>query len=203
MHTIATALAGFGLGLSLIVAIGAQNAYVLRQGLRAEHVLPVVLVCAVSDALLIAAGVGGLGVVVSDHEGVLDLIRVLGAAFLFGYAILAARRAMRPETLDASPEVGATSLLTVVGTALALTWLNPHVYLDTVLLVGSVAQSYDRPWAFALGASVASVTWFVALGFGARHLRPLFVKPVSWRILDAGIALVMVAIGVSLLVPLI
>jgi L-lysine exporter family protein LysE/ArgO len=202
MAVLATVLAGFGLGLSLIVAIGAQNAYVLRQGLRGEHVAPVVAVCVVSDALLILAGVGGLGVLLSDSDRLVDVIRVVGAVFLFGYAVVAARRAMRAETVDAADGGGATSLLVAVTTASALTWLNPHVYLDTVLLLGSIAQSYEQPWAFAFGAIAASVVWFFALGFGARYVRPLFAKPIAWRILDGLIAVIMIAIGVSLLAPL-
>jgi L-lysine exporter family protein LysE/ArgO len=197
-----TVLAGFGLGLSLIVAIGAQNAFVLRQGLRGEHVLAVVLVCVVSDAALIVAGVAGLGAVLDRAESLVDVIRVVGALFLFGYGALAARRAFRAEALTAEPGGGPTGLLAAVGTCLALTWLNPHVYLDTVLLLGSVSNGYAQPWAFAAGAVTASGVWFFALGFGARYLRPFFARPIAWRVLDAGIAAIMFAIAISLLVPL-
>jgi L-lysine exporter family protein LysE/ArgO len=197
---VTTLLAGLLLGLSLIVAIGAQNAFVLRQGLRGEHVTLVVAVCAVSDALLIVAGVAGAGAALDRAPGLLTFVRVAGAVFLFGYAVLAARRAMRPEVLGPSDPETSMRTATAVTTALALTWLNPHVYLDTVVLVGSVANSYAQPWLFAAGAVVASIAWFSGLGFGARYLRPLFAKPIAWRILDSLIAVIMVAIGISLLV---
>lgn len=197
------ALAGLGLGLSLIVAIGAQNAYVLRQGLRREHVPALVAICAVSDAVLIVAGVAGAGLLVDRLPWLIPVVQVGGAAFLLGYAVLAARRAARPSAMAA--EAGdATRLSAAVGTVVALTWLNPHVYLDTVVLLGSVAQSYDgRQWWFAAGAVTGSVAWFTALGFGARLLRPLFTRPAAWRVLDGAIALVMTGLAVSLLVPLV
>lgn len=198
-------LAGFGLGLSLIVAIGAQNAFVLRQGLRGEHVLAVVLVCALSDALLITAGVAGVGALLQQVPWLLVVVRVGGAAFLLAYAALAARRALRPsgDALDADAPVRRSTPGAVVLTALALTWLNPHVYLDTVVLLGSVAatQGDARAW-FGVGAVLASVVWFTGLGFGARLLRPVFARPGAWRVLDAGIAVVMVAIALSLLAGL-
>ena len=200
---ILAALSGLGFGLSLIVAIGAQNAFVLRQGLRREHVVPVVAICALSDAILIVVGVGGLGTVVQLAPWLLVVVRVAGAAFLLGYGFLAARRALRASTLTADSDGAATTLRTAVLTVLALTWLNPHVYLDTVVLLGSVAGTHgDNRWWFALGAAIASVAWFSALGFGARLLRPLFARPISWRILDGVIALVMTAIAVSLIVGL-
>ena len=196
-------LSGLGFGLSLIVAIGAQNAFVLRQGLRREHVLAVVLICALSDAVLIVVGVGGLGTVVQLAPWLLVVVRIAGAAFLLGYGFLAARRALRSSTLITDVDGATSPLRTAVLTVLALTWLNPHVYLDTVVLLGSVAGTHggDRWW-FALGAVVASIAWFSALGFGARLLRPLFARPISWRILDGVIALVMTAIAVSLIVGL-
>ncbi|PJJ72612.1 L-lysine exporter family protein LysE/ArgO [Diaminobutyricimonas aerilata] len=195
------ALAGFGTGLSLIVAIGAQNAFVLRQGLRREHVLPVVLVCALSDAVLIVAGVAGIGAIVTAAPLVLEVIRYAGAAFLIGYGLLAARRAVRPKVLAADPAGLRTTLTAAVATCVALTWLNPHVYLDTVLLLGSVANGYGdvERWAFAGGAATGSVVWFTALGFGARLLAPVFRRPAAWRVLDAAIAVVMIALAVSLL----
>jgi L-lysine exporter family protein LysE/ArgO len=197
---VAVALAGLGLGLSLIIAIGAQNAFVLRQGLRGEHLLPVVAICALSDAVLIVAGVLGAGALLERLPWLLPVFRFGGAAFLLLYAAIAARRAWRPDALRATTDGPGAPLLATVGTALALTWLNPHVYLDTVVLLGSIAQTHGdlRPW-FAAGAVVASVTWFSALGFGARLLRPLFARPGSWRVLDAFIAVIMVAIAVSLL----
>jgi L-lysine exporter family protein LysE/ArgO len=197
---VTTLLAGLLLSLSLIVAIGAQNAFVLRQGLRGEHVGVVVAVCAVSDALLIVAGVAGAGAALDRAPGLLAFVRIAGAIFLFGYAALAARRAMRPQVLGPGDTETSMRTVTAVTTALALTWLNPHVYLDTVLLIGSIANSYPQPWLFALGAVIASLTWFSGLGFGARYLRPLFAKPIAWRILDSLIAVIMVAIGISLLV---
>jgi L-lysine exporter family protein LysE/ArgO len=197
---VTTLLAGLLLGLSLIVAIGAQNAFVLRQGLRGEHVGIVVAVCAVSDALLIVAGVAGAGAALDQAPGLLTFVRIAGAIFLFGYAVLAARRAMRPEVLGPGDDDSSMRTMTAVTTVLALTWLNPHVYLDTVVLVGSVANSYAEPWLFAAGAVIASLAWFSGLGFGARYLRPLFAKPIAWRILDSVIAVIMIAIGISLLV---
>ena len=198
------ALSGLGFGLSLIVAIGAQNAFVLRQGLLREHVLPVVVICALSDALLITLGVGGLGSLLQLVPWLLVVVRLGGAAFLIVYGILAARRAFRPAALVATDDGRRTPLWTAVATVLALTWLNPHVYLDTIVLLGSIAATHgDERWWFGLGAVVASILWFTALGFGARYLRPLFATPVSWRILDGVIAIVMIAIAVSLLLGLV
>jgi L-lysine exporter family protein LysE/ArgO len=197
------ALSGLGFGLSLIIAIGAQNAFVLRQGLRREHVLVVVLICALSDALLIGLGVGGLGTLLQLVPWLLVLVRVGGAAFLIVYGILAARRAVRPAALITEDAGATTPLFAAVMTCLALTWLNPHVYLDTVVLLGSVAGTHgDDRWWFGLGAVVGSILWFTALGFGARFLRPLFAKPRAWRVLDGIIAVVMIAIAVSLLTGL-
>lgn len=199
---LAALLAGLGTGLSLIVAIGSQNAFVLRQGLRREHVLPVVLVCALSDLVLIAAGVAGLGVLVSNAPVLLAVVRWGGAVFLAVLAVQAARRALRPATLEAAEGGLRTSVGAAVGTALALTWLNPHVYLDTVLLLGSLAAAYGEGgrWAFAAGAGTASIVWFAALGFGARLLAPVFARPVAWRVLDGAIALVMGVLAVLLVV---
>ena len=192
------ALSGLGFGLSLIVAIGAQNAFVLRQGLRGEHVGMVVAVCAVSDAVLIALGVAGAGALLRGAPGLVDAVRIGGAAFLLTYAALAARRAWRPGALEAAP-VGAGGARAVLLAALALTWLNPHVYLDTVILLGSVAAAHgDARWWFGLGAACGSVLWFAGLCFGARLLRRPFARPAAWRALDGAVALVMGAIGVSL-----
>ncbi|MFJ3472733.1 LysE/ArgO family amino acid transporter [Microbacterium maritypicum] len=214
-----TVLAGLGLGLSLIVAIGAQNVFVLRQGIRREHVLAVVAICALSDAALIAAGVAGLGFVISAAPWLVVVARWAGALFLLTYGILAARRAWRGgeelvvETSDSSPSAslassGVTATLTrtrltpVILTTLALTWLNPHVYLDTVLMLGSIAATHgDERWLFAGGAIAASILWFTALGFGARYLGRWLRTPRSWRILDAVIAVVMIAIAISLVLP--
>ncbi|PQZ52455.1 MULTISPECIES: L-lysine exporter [unclassified Microbacterium] len=214
-----TVLAGLGLGLSLIVAIGAQNVFVLRQGIRREHVLAVVLICALSDAALIAAGVAGLGFVLSAAPWLVVVARWAGALFLLTYGILAARRAWRGgEELDADgtnaalpgpPAAdGSTTTLTgtrlapVILTTLALTWLNPHVYLDTVLMLGSIAATHgDERWLFAAGAIAASLLWFTALGFGARYLGRWLRTPRSWRILDAVIAVIMISIAISLVLP--
>ncbi|MFC7217436.1 LysE/ArgO family amino acid transporter [Streptomyces polyrhachis] len=197
------ALAGFGTGLSLIVAIGAQNAFVLRQGIRRQSVFAVVGICALSDAVLIALGVAGLGAVVTAWPGALTVVALAGGAFLLGYGALAARRALRPAA-DAAAGLAvrgdtAGSVRTAVLTCLALTWLNPHVYLDTVLLLGSVAA--DRGplrWVFGLGAMAASVVWFVGLGYGARLLSGPLARPAAWRLLDGLVAATMLTLGVLL-----
>jgi L-lysine exporter family protein LysE/ArgO len=194
------ALAGFGFSLSLIIAIGVQNAFVLRQGIRREHVLPIVLFCAVSDATLISAGIFGLGQLLELVPWLMSVVRWAGVAFLVAYALFAVRRAMKPEALipdDAG--ASAPSLRSTMLAIAAITWLNPHVYLDTVVLMGSVANSYhaDR-WIFGLGAASASLVWFFALGYGARWLRPIFRKPSAWRVLDLVIAATMLAIAASL-----
>lgn len=203
MTTVLAVLSGLGFGLSLIVSIGAQNTFVLRQGLRREHVAVVVAVCTASDVVLIAAGVGGLGAVVRALPEVLLVARIAGAAFLLGYGVLAARRALRPGALDADPAGRSVAAPAVLATCLAMTWLNPQVYLDTVVLLGSVAGAHgaDRWW-FGVGAVVASAIWFTALGYGARLLRPLCARPLTWRILDAAVALMMVVAAAGLLVPL-
>jgi L-lysine exporter family protein LysE/ArgO len=205
---ILAALLGLATGLSLIVAIGAQNAYVLRLGIsgRTRLVAPVVVICALSDAVLIAAGVAGVGALVEAAPVALVVIRVVGSGFLLVYGLLAAHRALRPGVLvpddPASPRGAGSgpSLRTVVVTALAFTWLNPHVYLDTLLFLGSIAAHQgpvDRWW-FALGAVLASCLWFSALGFGARLLRPVFARPGAWRVLDGAIAVVMIGLGIRL-----
>ncbi|WP_435885071.1 LysE/ArgO family amino acid transporter [Streptomyces tauricus] len=250
------AAAGFGTGLSLIVAIGAQNAFVLRQGVRRDAVLAVVAICALSDAALIALGVGGVGAVVVAWPAVLTAVGLIGGLFLIGYGCLAARRVLKPSALTVEPgatgatgatgsavpagsavSVGATGsagaagaagapgVAGVVGaagvpgpsgvagvagragsrrravlTCLAMTWLNPHVYLDTVFLLGSIAA--DRGpwrWTFGLGAMLASLVWFAALGFGARLLSPLLARPSAWRVLDALIAVTMIVLGAMLI----
>jgi L-lysine exporter family protein LysE/ArgO len=190
------AVAGFGTGLSLIVAIGAQNAFVLRQGIRRNAVLAVVAICAVSDAVLIALGVGGVGALVLAFPTVLTVVGFAGGAFLLCYGFLAARRAFRPSAMNID---NAPTASRVVLTCLALTWLNPHVYLDTVLLLGTVAAHRgDLRWAFGAGAALASLCWFAALGFGARLLTGFFSRPSSWRLLDGLVAATMVTIGVTL-----
>ena len=203
---LASAASGLLLGLSLIIAIGAQNAFVLRQGVRRQHVLIVVVICTVSDAVLITLGVAGGGVLFDRWPWLTVAARWGGAAFLVAYGLLAARRAIRPpratglEVTDA-PRSRGGSAATAALTALALTWLNPHVYLDTVVLLGSVANAQgDGRWAFAGGAVLGSVLWFAALGLAARALAPVFAGPRAWRILDAVIAVVMIALGIGLIV---
>ena len=199
---IVAVLAGLGFGLSLIVAIGAQNAFVLRQGLRREYVAAIVLLCTASDAVLITAGVGGLGALVRAAPDLLTVARFGGAAVMLGYAVLAARRAVRPGTLRAGggDRVAASA---AVAACLALTWLNPHVYLDTVILVGSVAATHGAlRWWFGLGAVLGSAIWFAGLGFGARLLSPLADRRTTWRVLDAGIAVIMLGSATALLLGL-
>ncbi|MGW8064158.1 LysE/ArgO family amino acid transporter [Streptomyces ziwulingensis] len=191
--------AGFGTGLSLIVAIGAQNAFVLRQGVRRHAVLAVVGICALSDALLIALGVAGVGAVVVARPGALTAVGWIGGAFLLCYGALAARRVFRPAGALRADGDAAGSRRRAVLTCLALTWLNPHVYLDTVLLLGSVAA--DRGalrWTFGAGAAAASLCWFAALGFGARHLGRFLARPAAWRVLDGLVAATMVVLGITL-----
>jgi L-lysine exporter family protein LysE/ArgO len=192
------AVLGFLASFTLIAAIGAQNAFVLRQGIRREHVLAVVALCTVSDMVLITAGIAGFGILISAHPTALDVAKFGGAVFLVGYGLLAARRAWRPSTLTPS-EKGPTRLAEVLVTCAALTWLNPHVYLDTVVLLGALANEHrDGRWLFGVGAVTASAVWFVGLGWGARRLSGLFASPVTWRVLDGIIAVTMIALGVRL-----
>lgn len=252
-------LAGLGLGLSLIVAIGAQNLFVLRQGIRREHVFAVAAICALSDLALIMLGVSGVGAVLQAVPWLVEAVRWAGAAFLVVYGLLAAKRAIRPsgEALVAgdgsgevggtsggadaaggpgadgsgrdtsasvpgpaaasatptiarinptaprtAPTVGRTTLTAAVLTCLALTWLNPHVYLDTVFLLGSIANTHgDARWAFAAGAGLASLIWFFGLAYGSRLLGGVLASPRAWRVLDGIIAVVMIALGVMLVLP--
>lgn len=191
---------GWAMGAGLILAIGAQNALVLRQGLRREHVAAVVAVCTLSDWLLIALGVFGLGALIQSSPLLLQAFRFGGAAFLLGYAVLAARRAWRPAgSLQAQGT--ASSLGATLTAALAFTYLNPHVYLDTVVLLGGLGarQPADLHMAFAAGACVASAMWFGLLGFGAAAAAPWLARPATWRVLDAGVALLMAGLGLQLL----
>jgi len=191
-------VAGFALGFSLILAIGAQNAFVLRQGLRREHVLAVCLACALSDAVLIAAGVAGFGALAGALPWLEPAMRYGGAAFLLVYGGRALRSAWRGgAVLEAG--AGTESLRAALLNCLALTWLNPHVYLDTVVLLGSVSAQYDDRLGFGAGAVTASFVFFFGLGYGARGLAGLFRRPGAWRLLDAGVGLVMWAIAAKLL----
>lgn len=193
-------LVGFGTGISLIAAIGAQNAFVLRQGLRGEHVLAVASFCSVADLLLVTAAIGGVGAVVSRAPGLLTAARVLGVVYLLGYGALALRRACRPDALVAGPDRATPAPLPVVlGTAAAMTLLNPHLYLD-VLMLGSIANAHPGQgrWLFGAGVVVASMTWFFSLACGATRLAGVFARPAAWRVLDLGVAAVMAVIATTL-----
>lgn len=202
---IATALMplmnGFGLGAGLIIAIGAQNAFVLRQGIKKEHVLLVVITCIVVDAVMITLGSLGLGTLIAKDRFISSVARYGGAAFLLWYGWLAFQRFRRPRGMDTDAGTAGQGWKAALATTLALSLLNPHVYLDTVVLLGSMASRWPMPlrlW-FLFGAIAASVTWFFALGYGAGRLGPLFRKPMAWRVLDLAIATVMWAIALSLL----
>jgi L-lysine exporter family protein LysE/ArgO len=190
---------GFFLSLSLILAIGAQNAFVLRQGLARQHVFWVCLTCALSDAILITLGVAGFGHIGRAVPWFEPVMRFGGAGFLIWYGWLNARSAWAGGHALDSEGRARTSLARTILTVLALTWLNPHVYLDTVVLLGSISAQYDAPLSFGTGAVLASFAFFFALGYGARILAPLFARPRSWQILDAVIALTMWTIAVKLL----
>lgn len=191
---------GFFLSLSLIVAIGAQNAFVLRQGLRREHVFWVCLTCGTSDALLIAGGVAGFGALAEKLPWFEAAMRYGGAAFLLWYGWRNARSAWQGgHMLQAQGETGKPLSKTLL-TLLAITLLNPHVYLDTVVLIGSISAQYDNRFWFGVGAVLASISFFFALGYGARILAPLFARPSSWRVLDGLIALTMWGIAAGLLI---
>jgi L-lysine exporter family protein LysE/ArgO len=193
-------LAGFLTGLSLIVAIGAQNAFVLRQGLLRKHVFVIVLICALSDALLIALGVLGLGSLISALPWLLEVIRWVGVAFLVWYGSSSLRRFVKQDALKAA-ESSVGSLKQAVVTTLALTFLNPHVYLDTVIFIGGIANQFgDQKWWFVLGAVTASFLWFFGLGFGASKASVLVSKPLFWKILDVFIAAVMFSLAITLAV---
>ncbi|MYW68591.1 LysE family transporter [Streptomyces sp. SID8379] len=198
--SLAAAAAGFGTGLSLIVAIGAQNAFVLRQGVRRDAVLEVVGICAVSDAVLIALGVGGVGALVVAYPQALTAVGWIGGLFLLAYGAFAARRVIKPVgALRAEGEAPGSRRRAVL-TCLAMTWLNPHVYLDTVFLLGSVAAGQGSlRWTFGLGAALASLCWFAALGFGSRLLGRFLARPAAWRVLDGLVAATMVAMGTLLI----
>ena len=193
------ALTGFLSGLSLIIAIGAQNAYVLRLGLTRRYVGIAVVICSISDALLIIAGTAGMGALVQSHKTLLKGVSWIGAVYLITYALIAFNRARKPEVLLPS-EQEPPSFRSVILAVVAFTWLNPHVYLDTVLLLGSIGSQFggDRWW-FALGASIASVLWFTTLGYGSKAAAKIMSRPITWRILDIFIGIVMTTIAVSLI----
>ncbi len=197
---LSAAISGFALGAGLIVAIGAQNAFILRQGLVRSHVFILCLICALADVLLIAAGMAGMGLLISSNRGLLTLVSWAGAAFLAAYGLLALRRAFHPGSLHAAGD-GPMTLKAAILTVLAFTFLNPHVYLDTVVLIGALSARHSGAGrlAFGAGAAAASFIWFFALGYGARLLTPLFARPAAWRVLDALIALVMFTLAARLL----
>jgi len=189
---------GFFTGLSLIIAIGAQNAFVIRQGLTRKHVLLVVAICAISDALLIVLGVAGLGALISGLPWLLEIIRWFGVLYLTWFGIKSLRSAFKVQTLDASG-VQSASAKTVVLSVLGFTFLNPHVYLDTVILLGSIGNQFGADkWWFALGAVVSSFVWFSSIGFGAKAASRFMAKPVFWKVLDILIAAVMFSIAIML-----
>ncbi|MBO6725650.1 MAG: amino acid transporter [Rhizobiaceae bacterium] len=193
-------LSGFLLGGSLIISIGAQNAFLLRQGLLEQHVFVLCLICAVSDALLITAGVAGVGTLVAQSPLLSQIATIGGIVFLLGYALFSFRRALKPDVLKAAKS-GAPSLRAAIAACLAFTYLNPNVYLETVLLVGSVSAGYagsDRV-AFGAGAVTVSFVWFFGLGYGARLLQPVFARPLAWRVLDCATGVVMTSIAIGLL----
>jgi L-lysine exporter family protein LysE/ArgO len=192
-------ISGYLTSLSLILAIGAQNAFVLRQGLKGEHVLPVVAVCALSDALLIALGVGGLGSFLQTAPWLAEIMRWAGVAFLIVYGALRFRAAWRGGEALVPAEAGAASLMRVLAICLAITWANPHVYLDTVVLLGSISAQY-APFTpqFGIGAALGSLSFFAALGFGARLLAPIFARAGAWVVLEAVIGATMWMIAASL-----
>ena len=191
-------LPGLLTGFSLIIAIGAQNAFVIRQGLTKKHVLLVVAICAISDALLILLGVAGLGAIISGLPWLLEIIRWFGVAYLTWFGIRSIRSALKTQVLDASG-VQSASAKTAVLSVLGFTFLNPHVYLDTVILLGSIGNQFGQDkWWFALGAAVSSILWFSSIGFGARAASRFMAKPVFWKVLDLVIAAVMFGIAILL-----
>ncbi|MEI9986884.1 MAG: LysE family transporter [Aliidongia sp.] len=191
---------GFALSAALIVAIGAQNIFMLRQGLRREHVGPIVLFCAATDLMLISLGVAGVGALLQRVSGLTLLLTLGGAAFLGWYGLCALRRALLPSALVAEAGQGASSLKAALARAAAFTLLNPHVYLDTMLLVGAVgaAQPSGTQPEFVAGAGCASAAWFTLLGYGARLLAPLFARPAAWRVLDGAVAVTMLTLAGAL-----
>ncbi|GAA4883970.1 LysE/ArgO family amino acid transporter [Ferrimonas pelagia] len=195
-----TYLAGFTLGLSLILAIGSQNAFVLKQGIRKQHVFVVCVVCALSDALLIGFGVAGFGAIVNQFPQIEVAARYGGALFLAIYACLSFKSALTVDHALTTQTPSNDSKLKTVVMCLAFTWLNPHVYLDTVVLLGSIStQHHPNQMMFATGAISASLVFFFALGYGARHLAPLFQRPRAWKVLECAVGVTMATIALSLI----
>jgi L-lysine exporter family protein LysE/ArgO len=197
---------GLFTALGLLVAIGAQNAYLLRLGTTApiRVMLPLILFCSVSDAVLYAAGVAGIGAVTSLSPWLMTAFQIVAVGFLLAYGATALWRATRPEALVVASASRTPSVWAALGTVAAFTWLNPHVYLDTCVMIGSLSQRFgEDKWVFALGATIGSWLWFFSLGFGARLLRPMLANPRTWRILDSSIALIMFAVAAGLVVDLV
>ncbi|WP_394252147.1 LysE/ArgO family amino acid transporter [Vibrio profundi] len=195
-----TYLAGFTLGLSLILAIGSQNAFVLKQGLKRQHVFIVCLVCALSDAILISFGVAGFGAIIKQYPSIEWISRYAGALFLFVYAFLSIKSAIVNRHALSPTVKSESSVVKVVAMCMAFTWLNPHVYLDTVVLLGSISSQYQpNQFQFAVGAISGSFIFFFSLGYGARTLAPIFEKPRAWTILEFVVGIMMLSIGVSLI----
>jgi len=191
-------VAGLVTGLSLIIAIGAQNAYVLRMGLSRQSVGLIVSLCALSDVVLIVLGIAGIGSIVRSAPVALECLRWIGVGYLSLFALRSFRKALRHEVLVAS-QAQTLATKAVVSTTAAFTFLNPHVYLDTVLLLGSVGNQYGHErWFFALGASVGSLVWFAGLGYGARFASRLMARPFTWRVLDCAIGVVMLLVALKL-----
>ena len=185
-------------GLSLIIAIGAQNAFVIRQGLTKKFVLLTVLICAISDALLIALGASGLGALIKSNKNILEFVRWFGVAYLLWFAFKSAKSALKKEVLNSAGEASADRK-SVILTVLALTFLNPHVYLDTVILLGSISNQFGSDkWFFVIGAMLASFIWFTAIGFGAKSASKFMSRPIFWKILDSIIAAIMLSIAAFL-----
>ena len=201
MNALLTAAAGLMTGAALIIAIGPQNVLVLRTGVARRHVVSVLAVCTVSDLILITAGVAGLGALVSGHPMLITVATLVGGGYVIVLGLLAARRSLAPSAMTITSG-GIGGRWATIGTALALTWLNPHVYIDTVLTLGAIANSHgpEGKWPFAIGAGIASIIWFAALALAAVKLAPLFARPRAWRILDAVVAVIMVTIGASLII---
>lgn len=194
-------LAGFTLGLSLILAIGSQNAFVLKQGIKRQHVFIICAVCALSDAILITLGVAGFGVIVQQIPQIETFARYGGALFLTCYALLSFKSALTQKHAIKTTDKAKVSCLKAVMMCLAFTWLNPHVYLDTVILLGSISTQYQpQQWLFGAGAVTASGVFFFALGYGAKFLAPVFAKAKAWQILELIIGLVMLSIALSLVI---
>ena len=189
---------GLFAGLSLIIAIGAQNAFVIRQGLTRQHVFLVVSICAASDALLISLGAGGLGALIQPHSGVLEVVRWFGVVYLTWFGIKSLRAALASQVLNAASQP-VLSGKKVVTTTLALTFLNPHVYLDTVILLGAIANQFPgKTWYFAAGAMLGSLIWFTSIGYGAKAASKYMSKPIFWKVLDLLIAGVMFGVAAYL-----